>query len=245
MKLVSALAAMVLLAMTVAPSAQAIVTPTPNGPAPGSQIYFVASLQDANPEVTSPHYCGGVLIAPNWVITAKWCTEGRKLESIAVRSGSMSRSSGGELVTVSGVVPHPTRDAALVQLSTPVRAAPVVVADAPGPVGTTATVLGWGQTCPSNGCGDLPDELQGVESVTEPDSVCAVGEDRICTRYPHGGGPCFGDEGGPLVTRVDGVWYLTGLVPSPPRFVTNCAQNLTALINVTDLRGWIRQHTGA
>ena len=244
MKLVPVLAAMVLV-MTAAPSAQAVVRPTPMGPAPGSQIYFVASLQEADSMAFHPHRCGGVLIAPSWIITAKQCTEGRTLDSIAVRTGTPDLSTGGELMTVTSVVPHPTRDAALVGLSSRVDAVAVVIADEPVPVGTGAKVLGWGQTCPTRGCGGPSEKLVELDSVTDRGSSCAVEDGLICTRYSHGGGPCFGDEGGPLITgHGPDAWRLIGLVPAWRPDEADCTDRVPAFVDVTELRDWIRLHAG-
>lgn len=243
MKLVSALAAVVLLVVTAAPSAQAIMEPTP-----GSQIYFVASMQEPFAPRQSPHYCGGVLIAHTWVITAKQCAEGKALESIQVRTGSRYYTGGGALTTVSQVVPHPAFDVALVQLSERGGADPAPIAERPGPVGTWTKVLGWGQTCPASGCGGPVAELQEVFARTEPASACGVEKDRLCAAYPNGGGPCYGDEGGPMIESVGGRWHLVGIVPSTPTtspVAGPCDRGRSSLVDVTVLRDWISQHTGA
>ncbi|MEO6085554.1 MAG: trypsin-like serine protease [Umezawaea sp.] len=244
MKRLSLLLAVIVLAVTPALSAHAIVRPNSMGPAPGSQIYYTASLQEKNSVGQSPHFCGGVLIAPTWVVTARECTEGRAPETIAVRIGSRSLTSGGELVTVSRVVPHPTDDVALIELSERVAAVPAMIAVEPGSAGTQTMLLGWGQTCPTRGCGGPTPELQVAYSVTEPESACGVGSEQICTKYDGGGGPCFGDEGGPLITNNATDPRLVGLVPSRGRFGDECRQGRSALTDLTAVRDWITQQTG-
>lgn len=244
MKLFSALAAVVMIVLTAMPSAQAIVVPDKDT-TPGTQIYFVASLQMTEPMGRSPHYCGGVLIAPAWVITAKNCTKGRAVESIAVRTGSTDYTDGGQFGTVSRVVPHPARDVALVELDRPVDTAPVAIAAEPGPVGTRTRVLGWGQDCATYNCGGPIQNLQSAGAVIEPNTACGIGEDRICARYGNGGGPCTGDEGGPLVAGGDGTaWSLVGLIPGGLAATGTCPQGRSALVDVTSLRDWIALYAG-
>src|SRR5687768_8122146 len=82
--------------------------------------------------------------------------------------------------------------------------------------------------------------LPGIARI-EPRSACGSEGDRLCTTYANGGGPCFGDEGGPLVTE-DG-FSLIGLVPSRVAGAQECAQDRPPLIELTVLRYWINQHT--
>ncbi|MFI6094948.1 S1 family peptidase [Lentzea sp. NPDC051213] len=238
MKLFATLMAVVLLAAT-APAAHAIMDPTP-----GTQIYFVGSVQDTVSMGQSPHLCGSALIADSWLITAKRCVEGKGPESFNVRVGSTYYGTRGQLVPAAAIVPHPTSDVALIKLSSRADATPVAIADQPAPPGTDGIVLGWGQNCPEAGCGGPNAHLQQVKGHTEPNSVCGADKDRLCTRYPNNGGPCFGDEGGPMVSGVEGDYRLIGLVPSRSRFGVSCSQGSAALIEVSALREWITKYTG-
>lgn len=239
MKLFSTLVAVLVLGTVAAPSAQAIM-----GPTPGTQIYFVTSVQESVSMGQSPHLCGGVLVADTWVLTAKQCVASRTPGSMTVRAGSRNHKTGGELVPVADVVPHPTSDVALVQLSRRVSPTPVSVAAEPSPEGTYANVAGWGQTCPDYGCSGPTDELQELRSVIGPRSDCDSANGQICTRHPSGGGPCYGDEGGPLVVPNGDTWELIGLVPSWPSVGQSCTQGRSAMIDVTPLRDWISRYTG-
>jgi hypothetical protein len=236
-RLLCALAAVVLLATTVSPSAHAIMDPTP-----GTQIYFVGSVQDPVSVGQTPHVCGSVLISDWWLITAKRCVEGKAPETVNVRVGSVYHGADGEVVPAAAIVPHPVGDVALVKLSSRAGPTPVAIADQSAPAGTEGIVLGWGQTCREAGCGSMTAQLQKVNGHTAPSSVCGAGGDQLCARYPDGGGPCFGDEGGPMVSRVDGDYRLIGLVPSRSRSATSCAQGAAALIDVTLLRDWINRY---
>ncbi|MFI6094847.1 S1 family peptidase [Lentzea sp. NPDC051213] len=234
MKLFSALAAVVLFAAIPVPSAQAAIM----GTSPGTQIYYVGSVQEAS----GTHLCGSVLTQEAWVITAKQCVQGRTPESINIRLGSRYHASKGDVLPVVRIIPHPTSDVALIGLGKPSSVVPVHVAERPEPAGEKGKVLGWGQTCPTAGCGGPTAELQAVQARAESRSACGAEGDRLCTSYPNGGGPCFGDEGGPLVS-ADGI-SLFGLVPSRVPGARNCAEDRPPLIDLTVLRGWIDQHTG-
>ncbi|MGW6930975.1 S1 family peptidase [Lentzea sp. NPDC054927] len=236
MKLLSALVAMVLLATIPAAPAQAAI----QGTTPGTQIYYVGSVQEAAGTEPSRHLCGSVVIEETWVLTAKQCVQGRTSESINVRIGSRYHASRGELVSAVRILPHPTSDVALVELSKHVGVVPMHVAEQPLQEGEKGKVLGWGQNCPTAGCGGPSTELQQVKALIEPRSACGGEGDRLCATYANGGGPCFGDEGGPLVTE-DG-FSLIGLVPSRVAGAQDCAQDRPPLIDLTVLRHWINQH---
>lgn len=239
MKLLSALAAVVLLATTPAPAAHAIAGSVES--TPGTQIYFVASLQST----TQPpvHHCGGVLIAKSWIITGNECVLGKTPRQMSVRTGSTSYRVGGSLSFVTRIVSHPAGDVALVQLASTSNATPVAIADESASGGTSGRVLGWGQTCPDVGC-RTSETLRQVAGEVEPGSVCGGASDRLCVSYPSGGGPCSGDEGGPMIAGVAGEVRLAGVVPGRLLAGQGCDMGRSSVIDVTLFRDWIRQYTG-
>ncbi|MBB3050624.1 secreted trypsin-like serine protease [Prauserella isguenensis] len=258
---VSAVAAC--LATVVAPTASASVQPDLVGGTPAGETYpFMASLQDRG-----EHVCGAALLRPEWLVTAAHCVQGAGGEAqdpavLRARIGSTDRTKGGEVADAAEVVVHPsyqypgsTGDLALVRLSAPVSAQPVEIAgaDAPsdaaapeGPAptepGTPTRLLGWGQTCPENGCGEAPVTLQQVDTQVVDGERCAAGFDaasEVCTGNPDGAGACYGDSGGPQLVRAGERWRLVGMSSRSGNNKPVCGTSPSIYTSATAYAPWI------
>ncbi|XP_075699008.1 serine protease 1-like [Rhinoderma darwinii] len=162
------------------------------------------------------HFCGGILINEQWVVSAAHCYKSK----IQCRIGeyNIKVSEGTEqFIDSVKVIRHPQynsylidNDIMLIKLSVPARlnaaVQPVNLPQPcpPGsspPAGTMCLVSGWGYT------GTItPDILQCVNVPVLSDEDCQkaypgeITNSMICLGYPEGGkDSCQGDSGGPVV----------------------------------------------
>ncbi len=208
---------------------------SPNGAYP----WMVALLAKYDGHATKEHFCGGTLIAPQWVMTAAHCVADFQSPSdeLEVLIGQNTLSSGtGVRVPARGVVVHPgfdpfyiSNDFALIKLEFPVSYAPIGLArtsdqDELYRAGNQAKVLGWGVTDPRLPI--LPDDLREAILPLVNDDTCLEANGRffesgsmVCAGEfsPTGStarssSACFGDSGGPLVVSKNGQPLQIGIV---------------------------------
>ncbi|MEV6241497.1 serine protease [Lentzea sp. NPDC051838] len=208
-----------------------------------SQVYpFMVSLQSTS----GSHFCGASLVKANWVVTAKHCVQGSSAASIRTRIGTTNRTSGGTTTGASRIITHPSADLAVVQLNTSVSQAPIAISTASGPVGTATRIIGWGQTCPTRGCGSAPITLQELNTSIVADSRCSgiSAASEICTNNTGGNkGACYGDSGGPQVKSVGGRWELIGATSRSGGGAT-CATAPSIYVDVAYYRSWVSTNVG-
>ncbi len=189
--------------------------------------------------------CGGTVVGRSWIVTAAHCVtdlDGRVLSpgAFSVRTGSVSRTSGGQVLAVASVYRHPgytgddnDYDVALLRLSRPTTAPAIaLIGSTPAEQalddpGVLATVAGWGATTFP---GSPVDRQRFVEVPVISDNSCSAAypigrmeegypyefraQSMVCAGYPAGGkDSCQGDSGGPLATQAaDDTWRLIGVV---------------------------------
>ena len=209
--------------MTMALAGQTSAAGTGKTPAvKGAQPWMVALVESGTADAHEGQFCGGSLIAKEWVLTAAHCLEGFKSATeIDVVIGRYQLSSNeGERITASALAIHAgypndkdnqDNDIALIRLSRPAtKGSPIRLittanqyVDDPG---TIARVTGWG-VLTENG-ETTPDILQGVNVPIVTQELCqdVYGDDlmadNLCAGKKQGGvDSCYGDSGGPLVAK--------------------------------------------
>ena len=174
--------------------------------------------------------CGGSIISPRYILTAKHCVADVKASNIRVNAGISLRSNASSKneYRVSSVIIHPTYDVALLKLSTS-----IVFDDTKRSINfaesmndryyancTEASVSGWGWLKPKSNA--LSEQLQavGIHIISNEDAAAMLGMpvyDHEVAAIGSGNvrqGACHGDSGGPLVVWSDliGDYVLVGVV---------------------------------
>lgn len=215
----------------------------------------MGSLQELQPDGTFEQACGATLISPLYAVTGAHCVtnfpdaSAKDPSHFRVRFGSADRTTGGTLVSVATVIPHPdwswfangvsapASDLAMIRLSAPVVVIPFLVAR---PRGSTVGVIGWGKTTP-NASGPYPTILQEDSTFILPNSACApagITTGDLCIDSHGGHGICLGDSGGPAVQQLSShIWRALGIVS---RGAGNaCGDAVIVLTDLVYYRQWI------
>jgi secreted trypsin-like serine protease len=198
-----------------------------------ADAHWQVALVDGN-DNSRFQFCGGSLIAPNWVLTAAHCVDNSLVQKdpkrLDVIAGTLTYKTGGVRTDVDKIIVHPNWgatgvqldfDATLLRLKTPITAvAPIKLMTPTGnlPVGPNVRVTGWGAI--SEG-GPVSDKLLFVDVPVVSTAECnkpesydgRITDQMFCAGFRAGGfDSCQGDSGGPVVSGLSGTRELAGIV---------------------------------
>jgi hypothetical protein len=201
---------------------------------PGAWPWQVALVYRTEREAYNGFFCGGSLIASDWVLTAAHCLDGTDATLIDVLIGAHRLTANAPRIQADRALIHPDYgeftldgDLGLLHLSQPVtNTALSLFGPAHGAelAYLRGTVTGWGNMDPSSWLGEFPDVLQEVSLPLIGADPCgatwgqALGDKHICAGYPNmTKAVCSGDSGGPLMVQTPGgEWLQVGIVSAGP-----------------------------
>ena len=206
---------------------------------PGEWPWQVALVDGATADLYNDQFCGGSLVARDWVVTAAHCVEGLTASEVDVVAGIynlQTPAAGYQRRNVKKIVIHPNwntvnnnNDIALLRLASNVALGGSgetktqlidLVSPSIGDLnGVDSWVTGWGNT---ESVPLWPTQLYEVEVPIVANTVCndashyggGITNNMLCAGFDAGGkDSCQGDSGGPLVIMdVDGQYRLAGIV---------------------------------
>lgn len=206
----------------------------------GDDQWQVALIDGYNVGLDRRPFCGGVLVADTWVLTAAHCVDQRSTPSqisVLVGATDVGPDGGARRIEVSRIIKHPRylsgkpplHDLALLQLALSATGdfastigllpeeyeAKALARQAP------ARVTGWGVIAEGDEIGVR--ELRFVDLTILSNLTCndrtgykgKITDYMVCAGFKDSADPkdsCQGDSGGPLTVSLSGKRYLAGIV---------------------------------
>jgi len=178
----------------------------------------------------SPILCGAALISRQAVVTAASCVYGHTDGQVFLGAHDIADETERFQVVMGfdmeAVAFHPdfrpgqmSNDIVVIRLPAPIafftHAVNIIgLATNPDEVFDSATAMGWGSNCILQSCPEL-NVLRMIDVSVRPNSECngqgLTSDSQLCATNILGG-PCRGDEGGPLIIFRDGNFWLIGII---------------------------------
>jgi secreted trypsin-like serine protease len=202
------------------------------------------------------HFCGGSVIADQWVLTAAHCVPDSNAAGLTVRVGSNDNTTGGSVRNVGQVLVHGDFDgryfdAALLRLTTPVPGSiqKITLAN-PGndnleADGTPVTVAGWGDITPVTLGLLAPSNLQEAALDVVGDANCATSSpvSTVCAEALLKDS-CQGDSGGPLFWKSGDTRIQIGIVSHGTLCAIPTFPGVYSEVNNLSIRSFISENAG-
>ncbi len=205
-------------------------------------------------------FCGGVLLAPRWVVTTASCLQRREPAGVLVLTNTSDLQQGGKRLAASNFYIHPDfnpqtgdADIALVELAHAVQG--VVTGIGPVAAGASGTVLGWdglhGRYQAFSAYRHLRQigytVVESARCIAERLAVPATAFCAVANNYPQmllQGRICPADRGGPIFSGQGSSARLLGIVASHHDCGIGADRSHARFTRIDDFRDWIRGYTG-